>query len=81
MRLRVGIHTAELEVSGAQVAGTGVDIGASVAALASPGEVRVSRTVRDLVVGSGLGFSERGTHELPGAGESWELYAVDASGD
>jgi len=81
MRLRVGIHTAEVEVSGAQVAGTGVDIGASVAALASPGEVWVSRTVRDLVVGSGLGFSERGTHELPGAGESWELYAVDASGD
>jgi class 3 adenylate cyclase len=58
------------------VAGLAVHIGARVAALAAAGEVLVSRTVKDLVAGSGLVFRERGTHVLKGVPDVWELYAV-----
>jgi class 3 adenylate cyclase len=58
------------------VAGLSVHIGARVAALAEPGEVLVTRTVRDLVVGSGLAFQERGEHELKGVPDTWALYAA-----
>jgi class 3 adenylate cyclase len=74
--VRVGVHTAEIELVGSDVAGVGVHIGARVSDLATPGEVWVSRTVRDLVSGSGLHLSDRGTHELRGTQESWPLYAV-----
>ena len=58
------------------MAGVGVHIGARVAALARPGEVLVSRTVKDLVAGSGLEFVSRGVHRLKGVPEPWEVFAV-----
>ena len=57
--------------------GLGVVIGARVGALAGPGEILVSRTVQDLVVGSELRFRQRGKHELKGVPGTWELYAVE----
>ena len=63
---------------GDDVSGLAIAIGARVAALADPSEVLVSRTVKDLVVGSGIGFSDRGTHTLKGVPETWQLYAVVA---
>jgi class 3 adenylate cyclase len=59
------------------VAGFAVPIGARTAALAEPGEVLVSSTVRDLVAGSGLMFDDRGAHLLKGVANEWRLYAVD----
>ena len=69
--VRAGLHTGEIEVMGDDVGGIAVHIGARVGAHAGPGEVLVSGTVKDLVVGSGLDFEDRGEHELrvcPGAG-------------
>ena len=60
-----------------KVAGIAVHIGARVASDASPGEVLVSSTVRDLVAGSGLAFEDRGAHELKGIPGEWRLYAVE----
>jgi pimeloyl-ACP methyl ester carboxylesterase len=74
--LRIGVHTAEVERLGDGIAGLGVHIGARVAAAAPAGEVWVTRTVRDLVAGSGLQFEARGIHEFRGVGEPWELHAV-----
>jgi class 3 adenylate cyclase len=74
--VRAGLHTGEVELRGDDVGGIGVHIGARVAALAGAGEVFVSRTVRDLVVGSDLRFEERGTHDLRGVPEPWQLYAA-----
>jgi class 3 adenylate cyclase len=76
--IRAGIHTGEIERRGDDVAGMGVHIAARVAALARPGEVLVSRTVTDLVAGSGIAFEDRGEHELKGVPGSWQLYAVGA---
>jgi class 3 adenylate cyclase len=76
VEIRAGLHTGELEVVGDDVAGMAVNIGARVGAKAEPGEVLVSSTVTDLVVGSGLEFHERGTHELKGVPGEWRLYAV-----
>jgi class 3 adenylate cyclase len=76
VEIRVGVHTGECEVIGASVAGLAVHIGARVAALASPGEVLVSSTVKDLVVGSGFLFKERGRHELKGVPGEWQVFAV-----
>ncbi len=75
LRVRAGLHTGECEVMGDDIGGIAVHIAARVSALAGPGEVLVSRTVRDLVAGSGLEFSARGTHELKGVPDTWELYA------
>ena len=61
LQIRAGVHTGEVEVAGDDVRGIAVHIGARVAGLAGAGEVLASRTVRDLVAGSGIGFSERGT--------------------
>lgn len=74
--IRCGLHTGEIELVGDDVAGVAVHIGARVAALAGPGEVLVSRTVKDLVAGSGLVFESRGTHELKGLADSWEVFTV-----
>jgi class 3 adenylate cyclase len=74
--IRAGLHTGEVEQRGDDVGGIAVHIGARVAALARGGEVYVSRTVRDLVVGSELRFEDRGTHELKGVPDSWQLYAA-----
>jgi class 3 adenylate cyclase len=76
IRVRAGLHTGECEVMGDDVAGIAVHIAARVSALAGPDEVLVSRTVKDLVVGSGLEFAERGVQELKGVPGSWELYEV-----
>ena len=73
---RSGLHTGEVEVVGDDIAGIAVHIGARVAALAGPGEVLVSSTVRDLVAGSGIEFEDRGLHELKGLDEPRRLYAV-----
>ncbi len=74
--VRAGVHTGECELHDGKVAGIAVSIGARVAALAGPGEVLVSQTVRDLVAGSGLEFEDRGAHELKGVPGDWRLYAV-----
>jgi class 3 adenylate cyclase len=73
---RAGVHTGECELRNGDVGGIAVHIGARVADMAGPGEVVVSGTVKDLVVGSGLAFSERGTHSLKGAPGEWHLYAL-----
>ena len=75
--VRAGLHTGECEVLGDKVSGIAVHIGARVAALAGPGEVLVSSTVKDLVAGSGLRFQDRGVHALKGVPGEWRLYAVD----
>jgi len=75
LRIRVGIHTGECERLGDKVRGLGVVIGARIGALAAAGEILVSRTVQDLVVGSELRFRQRGKHELKGMRGEWELYA------
>jgi class 3 adenylate cyclase len=77
LTLRLGIHTGEVELRGDDVGGIAVHIGARVAALADPGEVLVSRTVVDLLVGSDFGFTDRGEHELKGVPGNWRLFAVN----
>jgi class 3 adenylate cyclase len=72
MEVRAGLHAGEVELRGDDVSGIAVNIAARVTEHAAPGEVLVSRTVRDLVVGSGLEFSERGDHELKGVPEQWQ---------
>jgi class 3 adenylate cyclase len=74
--VRAGVHTGEVERRGDDVGGIAVHIGARVAALAEPGEVLVSSTVKDLVVGSGIGFEARGSHTLKGVPDEWRLFAV-----
>jgi class 3 adenylate cyclase len=76
VEIRAGVHTGEIELRGDEVTGLAVHIGARVVALAGPSEVLVSRTVKDLVVGSRIDFSDRGTHELKGVPDTWQLYAV-----
>ena len=76
LAVRAGIHTAEIHVRDDGIAGIGVDIAAGVAATARPGEVWVSRTVTDLVAGTGLRFSPRGEHALEGVDEPWHVFAV-----
>ena len=76
VEIRVGLHTGECEVMGEKLSGIAVHTGARVAALASPGEVLVSGTVKDLVAGSGIAFTERGRHVLKGVPGEWPLYAV-----
>jgi class 3 adenylate cyclase len=77
LAVRVGVHTGEVERRGDDIAGIAVHIAARVQAKAQPGEVWVSRTVMDLVVGSGLVFRDRGEHELKGVPGAWQLLAVD----
>lgn len=76
LELRAGLHTGEVELLDGDVGGLAVHIGARVAALASSGQILVSRTVRDLVVGSGLEFDAGETHELRGVPGSWDVHAV-----
>jgi class 3 adenylate cyclase len=76
LEVRAGAHTGECELDADKVRGIAVHTAARVAALAGPGEVLVSSTVKDLVAGSGLEFEDRGTHELKGVPGEWRLYAV-----
>jgi pimeloyl-ACP methyl ester carboxylesterase len=74
--IRAGVHTGECEMSGDGVHGMAVHVGARVAAQAEAGEVLVSRTVRDLVVGSGIHFDSRGAFQLKGVPDEWELFSA-----
>jgi class 3 adenylate cyclase len=76
IQVRAGLHTGECEVRGDDIGGIGVHIGARVSALAGPNDVLVSSTLRDLVIGSGIEFEDRGTHKLKGVPREWHLFAV-----
>jgi class 3 adenylate cyclase len=76
VEIRAGLHTGECEVMGDDIGGIAVNIGARVGSAAGPGEVLVSRTVTDLVAGSGIEFTDRGSHALKGVPGDWQLYAV-----
>jgi pimeloyl-ACP methyl ester carboxylesterase len=79
LEVRAGVHTGECEIMGEKLSGLAVHIGARVAANASPGEVLVSSTVKDLVAGSGLRFTDRGVRVLKGIPGEWRLYAAMSS--
>jgi DNA-binding NarL/FixJ family response regulator len=76
VEVRIGLHSGEVELRADDVGGIAVHLGARVAATASPGEVVVSSTVRDLVAGSGIGFVDRGEHDFKGVPDPWRLFAV-----
>jgi class 3 adenylate cyclase len=80
LNVRAGVHTGECDLSGEKIAGVAVHIGARVAGEATAGEILVSRTVKDLVAGSGLEFDDRGLHNLKGVPEAWQLFAVRPPG-
>jgi class 3 adenylate cyclase len=75
--LRAGLHTGEIEQRGADIGGLGVHIAARIMALAKPGTVVVSRTVKDLVAGAGFAFTDFGIHPLKGIAEPWQLFAIE----
>jgi class 3 adenylate cyclase len=77
LEVRVGLHTGECELLDDDIGGIAVHIAARVLAKASAGEILCSRTIKDLVAGSGFVFAERGTHRLKGVPDSWQLYAVE----
>ena len=79
LEIRVGLHTGEVELAGDGIEGLAIHIGARIAALAGAGDVLVSRTVKDLVVGSGLTFQERGLHALKGVPDEWQLFKAAAN--
>jgi class 3 adenylate cyclase len=76
LEVRAGVHTGECEIVGDKIAGIAVGTGARISTLAGSGEVLVSRTVRDLVAGSGIEFADRGEHALRGVPGTWRLFAV-----
>ncbi len=76
LSVRSGLHTGEIEILDDDVAGLAVHIGARIAAIAGPNEVLVSRTVKDLVAGSGIEFDDRGAHPLKGVPDEWHVYAA-----
>jgi len=78
LEVRAGLHTGECEILDHDIVGIAVNIGARVGALAAPGEVLVSSTVKDLVVGSTLQFAERGAFPLKGVPGEWRLYRLAA---
>jgi len=79
IEIRGGVHTGECELAASQVRGIAVHVGARVVAAAEPGEILVSSTVKDLVVGSGLRFSDRGSCVLKGLQGEWHLHAVQGA--
>jgi pimeloyl-ACP methyl ester carboxylesterase len=78
LEVRTGLHTGECELIGDDVGGIAVHIGARVVAIADPGEVLVSSTVKDLVAGSGIEFADRGAHTLKGVPGEWHLFSASA---
>ncbi len=76
VEIRAGLHTGEVQLREGGIGGLAVHIGARVAARAGTGEVMVSRTVKDLVAGSGIQFEDRGSHTLKGVPDQWRLFAV-----
>jgi class 3 adenylate cyclase len=79
LRVRVGLHTGECEIVGDHIRGIAVHLAARVMALAQGGEILCSRTVKDLVAGSGFIFTDRGTHSLKGVADDWQLYAAEVA--
>lgn len=77
LRVRCGLHAGEVEVDAGDIVGLAVHVAARVSALAGPGEVLVSSTIRDLVVGSGVEFRDRGSRVLKGVPGRWRLYAAE----
>jgi class 3 adenylate cyclase len=77
LQLRAGLHAGEVELRGDDIGGLAVHIAARVSAMAAPGEVLVTGTVRDLVVGSGIVFDDRGRHNLKGLPDEWQVLAVE----
>jgi class 3 adenylate cyclase len=77
VEIRAGLHTGEVERRGEKAAGLAVHVGARVAALAQASEVLVTNTVEMLVLGSGIGFADRGLHTLKGVPDQWQLFAVE----
>jgi class 3 adenylate cyclase len=77
IEVRAGLHTGECELVGEDITGVAVNIAARISALADPNEVLVSRTVTDLVYGSGIEFVDRGQAELKGIPETWQLFAAN----
>jgi class 3 adenylate cyclase len=75
--VRLGLHTGEIEFRGHDVSGIAVHIAARVSDVAGPGEVLVTRTVRDLVTGSDFAFKDRGAHRLKGVQAEWPLFTVE----
>ncbi len=80
IEIRTGVHTGECELIGDDIGGIAVHIAARIMSHADPGEILVSSSLRDLVVGSGIGFDDRGSHDLKGVPGQWQLLAVDANG-
>jgi class 3 adenylate cyclase len=80
IEIRTGIHTGECELIGDDIGGIAVHIAARIMSQAAPGEILVSSSLRDLIVGSGIGFDDRGFHELKGVPGQWQLLAVDPNG-
>ena len=78
LEVRAGLHTGECELRGSDLAGIAVHTGARVAALANGGEVLVTSTVRDLVAGSNITFTDRGVHELKGVPDKWRILSIDS---
>lgn len=76
VEIRAGLHCGEVEIRGDDVGGISVHVGARVAAMARPSEVLVSQTVKDLTIGSGLTFDDRGSHTLKGVPGEWRVYSV-----
>ena len=79
IEIRAGVHTGEVEIIDGKAGGIAVNIGARVGSIASPSEVLVSQTVKDLVAGSGLAFEDAGEHELKGIPDRWHVYRVSMS--
>ena len=78
VEIRAGLHTGEIELRDDDIGGLAVHLAARVMSVAKSGEVLVSGTLNDLVVGSGISFEDRGTHELKGVPGSWRLFRVVA---
>ena len=78
LSLRTGIHAGEIEMRGKDVGGVAVHLASRVMSAAAPGQIMVSRTVKDLVVGSGIAFLDRGAHHLKGIEGEWQLYSVES---
>jgi class 3 adenylate cyclase len=81
LEIRAGIHAGEIELAGGDVTGLTVHIAARVSSAARPGEILVSQTVRDLVLGSGLSFADRGEQDLKGVPGRWRLFRLAGSED
>jgi len=79
LEARTGLHTGEVQFSGNDVAGLAVTVAARISAMAGAGQILVSRTVRDLVVGSGIHFTDYGTHSLKGLKKDMHLYEVEST--